>query len=70
MTLEEHCRITGDRSKAKARELSGDAVLFHVVNAAGEEYSTIEIGGFEWLSCPREDEAGMLRYYWNEWRTT
>lgn len=61
--------MTGDTNKAKVRDLSGDAVLFYVVNAAGEEYSTIEIGGFEWLSCPREDEAGMLKYYWNEWRS-
>lgn len=60
--------MTGDTNKVKVRDLSGDAELFHLTTSAGEDYSTIEIGGFEWLSCPREDEPGMLRYYWNEWR--
>jgi hypothetical protein len=66
--MEQEDDMTGDTNKVKVRDLSGDAELFHLTNAAGEEYSTIEVGGFEWLSCPREDEADMLKFYWNKWR--
>ena len=43
--------------------LDDRAALERVINAGGVPYSTINVGGYEMLSCPTEKEEEMVEYY-------
>lgn len=56
--------MKGDISRTFVRALTERSCLYHVVNEAGVEYSTIEIDEHEMLNCMREKEDDMLRYFY------
>lgn len=52
----------GDTCKRKAAELTGGHTMYHLINAAGIPYTTVEeADGFEIYSCERQNEKIMLK---------
>lgn len=52
-----------DREILERIILDDRAALERVINAGGVPYSTINVDGYEMLSCPTEKEEEMVEYY-------
>lgn len=54
-----------DIRKTSETRIDEHAVLERVINGGGIPYSCLIIDGEEFLSCPTDDEKGMVEYYHN-----